>query len=111
MALLNANMGLLTESINSSPSQPTYSNPVEHPTIDNNKVAIPAQTEQLSYLDTHFHPTSEFTSPGQFSFNTSYYSGQHSTSTSPATYTSGNLDVQSQEFGFGMGGGPGLWSY
>jgi len=111
MALLDANMGLLTESLNLSPSQPGFSKPVEYSSIEKRESLAHDQPEQLSYLDTHFAPGGEFASSGQFSFNSSYYPSQHSTSTSPATYSTGNIDVQSQEFGFGMGGDPGLWSY
>ncbi|KAE9370807.1 hypothetical protein N431DRAFT_412534 [Stipitochalara longipes BDJ] len=110
MALLDANTGLLTEAGSSSP-QTLPQNPAEQiQHFENGSVHSSGHPEHFQYSSSHLSPT-EFTSPSQYSFDTQYYPAQHSTSTSPATFTSSNLDPQPQEFGYGMGGNTGLWSY
>lgn len=110
MALLHANMGLLTAVTSTSPSHSTATS-TDYPKLESGGGSVPAHSDQFSYTSSHLSPNGEFPSPGQYSFDTHYYPGQHSASTSPATYASGNLDAQSQEFGFGIGNSSGLWSY
>jgi len=111
MALLDANTGLLTEAGVSSPQTLPLANATEQiQHFDNGSVHSSGHPEHFQYSNPHLSPA-EFTSPGQYSFDTQYYPSQHSTSTSPATFTSSNLDPQPQEFGYGMGGNTGLWSY
>ena len=110
MALLDANMGLLTATTSTSPSHST-ANSTEFPKLENEGISMPAHPDQFSYASSHLSSNGEFASPDQYSFDPHYYPGQHSASTSPATYASGNLGAQSQEFGFGIGNSSGLWSY
>jgi hypothetical protein len=110
MALLDANTGLLIEAGKSSP-QAVPANPIDQQSnFESGSISSSGQPEQFSFPNSHLSP-SEFASPGQYSFDPAYYSGQHSTSTSPATFTSGNLDTQTQEFNYGIGGNTGMWSY
>jgi len=110
MVLLDANTGLLTEAGSSSPPTlpPSVTEQIQE--FENGSVHSSGHPERFQYSNSHLSPT-EFTSPSQYSFDTQYYPNQHSTSTSPATFTPSNLDPQPQEFGYGMGGNTGLWSY
>ncbi|KAH8774934.1 transcriptional regulatory protein [Hyaloscypha sp. PMI_1271] len=111
MALLDANTGLLTAKAESSSPQPLPANPADQlQQFENGSVQSSGHPEHFQFSNSHLSPT-EFASPSQYSFDTQYYPSQHSTSTSPATFTSSNIDPQPQEFGYGMGGNTGLWSY
>jgi hypothetical protein len=110
MALLDANTGLLIEAGKPSPQAVPANLTEQHNSFKNESISSSGHPEQFSFPNSHLSPT-EFTSPSQYSFDPAYYSGQHSASTSPATFTSGNLDTQPQEFGYGIGGNAGLWSY
>jgi hypothetical protein len=113
MALLDANIGLLKEANNSSRSQPLQATPVEYSKYENAS-EVPAQRiiDEYAFSNTHLSAGGNFTSPDQYSFNSPYYPGQDSVATPPATYASDNpADRQTQEFGNGMGGNTGLWSY
>lgn len=107
-AMLDANTGLLIEAGKSSPPS-VSTNPAEQ-NFENGSISSSGHPEQFPFANSHLSP-SEFTSPSQYSFDPAYYSGQHSTSTSPATFTSGNLDGQPQDFDYGIGGNTGMWSY
>lgn len=111
IALLDANMSLLTEST-ARPASPNPNpvNPQNHPkNEDGSASVVPGPSDDYMFSSSHLSVSSDFTSPGQYSFDTPYYP-QNSTSESPATYTQFS-DAQTQEFNFGMGGNPGLWNY
>lgn len=108
MALLDANMALLTEASNPSPSTKVEYNKIENGAVDVS--AIPINTDQYNFSDSHMSAGGDFASPGQYSFDTPYYPVQNPTSTSPVTYQS-LAEAQSQEFSFGIEGNAALWNY
>jgi hypothetical protein len=105
MALLDANMGLLSEAKSLTAPQPMSANPAEYPNVANeNPSSTGSYTEESPLSSTQLPSSVDFASPGQFSFDTPYFPGQHSEETSPA-----NTEVQPQGFGFGPGSNSGLW--
>jgi len=116
MALLDANLGLLEEaSTNTVMTRPppTPSATLEQHSIDSGSIASES-TDHFSFTNAHMPGTGDFHSPSQFTFDTPYYPGQHHEDAEPVgSYgnATGNVDVQTQDFGFGGGGNAGLWSY
>jgi hypothetical protein len=124
MALLDANMALLTEANNPSPvvtrtnhhglnivSGPNHK--LEYAKTENGAgdvSVLPSDPDQYHFSDSHLSAGADFASPGQYSFDTPYYAVQNSTSTSPTTYQSLG-EAQSQNFGFGIEGNEALWNY
>ncbi|PVH82030.1 hypothetical protein DL98DRAFT_530778 [Cadophora sp. DSE1049] len=114
MALLDANLGLLEEASTNTVltrPPPTPSASLEHHSIESGSIASES-TDHFSFTNAHMPTTGDFHSPSQFSFDTPYYPGQHHEDTEPVAYgTMGNVEAQTQEFGFGGSGNAGLWSY
>jgi hypothetical protein len=106
MALLDANMALLTEANNPSPiTKDEYKN-------GNGANIVPTVSinpDQYHFSD-GLSTGGDFTSPGQYTFDTPYYPVQNSTTTSPVTYQ-GISEAQSQSFDFGIEGNSALWNY
>lgn len=109
MTLLDANMALLTEAKTPAPSNPISINAPGYGKLENGSVPG-ASADQYSFPTAPFSATGDFTSPSQYSFDTPYYPTQHSSDGSPASFPHLN-DTQNQDFGFGMGGNSGLWTY
>lgn len=113
MALLDANMALLTEANNPSPAVSVTTTKLEYPNTGNgtgDTSVLPSDPDQYHFSDSHLSAGADFASPSQYSFDTPYYTVQSSTSTSPATYQS-LTEAQSQSFGFGIEGNEALWNY
>lgn len=108
MALLDANMGLLDTKSNRP--QPAVSNPSPHPTAGSGSVTS-EHTDQYSYSNSHLSSTGEFNSPTQYNFDTPYYPGQHSAVTSPTAAFQQTTLEEGHDYGFGVNGNPGMWSY
>lgn len=105
MTLLDANMALLTEANNPSPitkpDHPNGNDAASTPTVSVN-------SDVYHFSDSHLS-TGDFTSPGQFSFDTPYFQAQNS-STSPVNYQT-LTETQSQNFDYGIENNAALWNY
>jgi hypothetical protein len=101
VALLDANMGFLTEANNGRNvgPRPCNSSIVSH--VGNlGGATSPSNTDEFAHSNGHVG-NADFGSPKQYSFDTPYFSGQHSMPTSPATFMSGNTSsTPSQDFRF-----------
>lgn len=105
MTLLDANLGLLTEATTLARSQ-----------SDATSIPETSRTESIgsnnadSYIYANSHaPSGDATSPGQYSFNTTYFAGQDSMITTSSSYPLA-VNTQSHDFGYGIDGDTGLWS-
>lgn len=112
MALLDANMALLTEATNSSPLVPvsgaTSSTP---PKVKNGSTpGASVSSDTYHFSESHLSDGAEFASPGQYSFDALYYPGQNTVATSPATYQTLE-EAQSNEFRFEVEGNGTLWNF
>lgn len=101
MALLDANLSLLSEAGKSLPSQTTQIPP------ENGSVASDI-TDQYNFSNTHLSSSIDFNSSSQYSFEPAYYSSHQTVTPSPLGYHS-NIDSHSHEFGYGIEGNSGLW--
>lgn len=110
MALLDANLGLLTEASNHNSS---YNASADVSTIEGGQ-PTPASSSQAGdtfvFSNAPLTSNGNFASPSQYNFEQPYYPSQGA-AISPATFSSGNLEAQTQEFGFGIGSTGGMWSY
>ena len=89
---------------NLNSSNPAVTTSTETPKDTNrSSLADTSHTNQFEVSNAHLLSTSDFNPPGQFAFDTPYYTGRHSESTSPVTYSASNTDAQSEEFGYGLG--------
>jgi len=102
MALLDANLALITEANN--PNLPAGYPKVEHGFVDSNIARAGSEPDHFS--ESHLPADGDFVSPEQCSFDTPYFPGENSMVTSP-TYSS-LTEAQSQDFGFGLDG---IWNY
>lgn len=103
MALLDANLSLLSEAGNTIPSHPTPIPP------ENSSVASDI-TDQYAISHAHLSSSGDFNSPSQYSFEPAYYPSQHTVTPSPVGFHPvTNVDSQSHEFEYGIEGNHGLW--
>jgi hypothetical protein len=111
MALLDANMALLTESVKTSPIVPTPGTTPSYAKMKNGSTpGASVASDQYQFSDSHLSNGPDFASPGQYSFHTLYYPGQNPPSNSPASYQPLG-DAQPSEFGFEIEGNESLWNY
>jgi hypothetical protein len=109
MALLDANMALLTEA--NAPASASSNSPLEYPKVENGTVAGTSdRSDDYSFSPLQMSASGDFASTSQYSFDTPYYQNQHSSDASRVTFSAIH-DAQSQDFGFGIGGNSGLWSF
>jgi hypothetical protein len=106
MALLDANMGFLTEAMNSIPSQ---SDAISLPGSSRTD-SIRSNSAEQNYSASHV-PVPDANSPSQYSLGTLYFSDQVPLITAPTTYPLPTMDTESHDFGYGVEGNTGLWSY
>jgi len=110
MALLDTNLGLLTEASNHNRTH-NASTDVSTTGGGQPTSASSSQTgDAFAFPNTPLTSGGEFTSPGQYNFEQAYYPGQNA-AISPARFSPGNLEAQTQEFGFGIGSTGGMWQY
>jgi hypothetical protein len=102
MALLDANLSLLSEAGNPVPSHP--------PIPPENGCVTSDITDQYAFSNAHLSSNGDFNSPGQYSFDPAYYPPQHTVTASPVGYHPvSSIDSHSHEFGYGIEGNSGPW--
>jgi hypothetical protein len=107
MTLLDANLGLLAESTNSTRSQ---SDATSLPETSQTDGAGSNNNDRFIYSNPHQLPSISIP-PEQYSFDTPYFGTPNALITAPATYLPATTDPPTNDFGYGTEGDTGLWSY
>ena len=109
MALLDANMGLLAEA-NTAPRQiPNLAMTLDFAGPGS---ASAKNTDEFDFANGSLHPSSDFASSEQFSFDTQYFPEQNSIAPETGTFASGSATHGlPQDYGFDSGNSGGSWSF